>query len=422
MQESNEENVMKSLLWISPYVPYDTVSHASGKTHNHYIKFFSKKKYFDITLLTLAFKSQMPKIDLHEYGIKYEVGMIKEDIFHTLCRYIANVESEYSPFNRYCGVFSNYQRSILVKLIKNYANKNKMSDPEIIILHWTQTLFLLPLIKELYPKSKIVAIEEDVVFLSYERKLKYSKNWLSKSIWQYKYKKVKEMEKKYLNISDLIVVNNKKDQKLLQQENINHKKIKLCAVHYDDYESVERNAEGKNILFFGAMKRKENYLSVKWFIDYVMPHLEGEGINLIVVGGGGKETLKNIKNKNVQIMGFVEDVKPFFEKCFCLVAPLVLGAGIKVKVLEAFSAGIPVLTNNIGIEGIYAEDGKDYFHCESVEDYVKTILELKDNLHLQKQVSHNAREFIKNNFKTDDLLEILVDEINMLGSNPRKQF
>ena len=97
----------------------------------------------------------------------------------------------------------------------------------------------------------------------------------------------------------------------------------------------------------------------------------------------------------------------YFASALCLVAPLVLGAGIKIKILEAFSAGLPVLTNDIGIEGIPAQAGKDYVHCNTVEDYIRNIDYLLNNLDIQAQISKNAREFISQHYNlNNDLINL----------------
>lgn len=401
---------MKSLLWISPYVPYDTVDHAGGKNHNYYLKYLKKSEKFDITLLTLAQEKQISQIDLNEYGIKYEIKVIKNNKFHTLIRYMMNIESEYSPFNKLCGVFSNYQKNKLVKLIKEYATKNK-NKPDIVILQWTQTILLMPLIKTLFSTSKIVTIEEDVVFLGYERKMNFAKTLFSKFIWQYKYKKIKIMEINVLKMSDLVVVNNYKDYELLSKEGIILHKLFLGPIYFDNYSNVKRNILNKNIIFYGAMGRKENYLSVKWFIETVMPLIKDADIKLIVIGGGGSKTLKSLNKDNIQILGYVPNLNKYFQESLCLIAPLVLGAGIKVKVLEAFSAGIPVLTNNIGIEGIPAKSGKDYLHCEEPIDYITNINYLINNMEKTDDISKNARNLINEKFKTDVILEELIKKI-----------
>ena len=70
----------------------------------------------------------------------------------------------------------------------------------------------------------------------------------------------------------------------------------------------------------------------------------------------------------ITVTGFVKEISKYFEQSLCLVAPLVLGAGIKIKVLEAMSAGLPVLTNQIGIEGIPAQNGIHYYYCERPQE------------------------------------------------------
>lgn len=121
------------------------------------------------------------------------------------------------------------------------------------------------------------------------------------------------------------------------------------------------NGEERSVLFFGAMARPENYLSAIWYIENVMPRIQDLKLKFVVLGSNPAEVFEKYINDEVIVTGFVEDVTPYFEKSLCLVAPLVLGAGIKVKILEAMSAGIPILTNAIGIEGISATTQKNMF-------------------------------------------------------------
>lgn len=402
---------MCSILWISPYVPYDSVDHAGGKNHNYYVKYFSKKHDYDITLITLAHERQLSKIDLDEYGIKNRIGVIKNDRWHTLLRYFCNIESEYNPFNRYCGVFSNYQRWLLQKQIKDYFNEG--TSPDIIILQWTQTVLLMDEIKNFFPNSKIVAIEEDVVFLAYERKMLYAKTFFQRKVWEYKYRKIKKIEIDALKKTELIVVNNKKDKRLLISEGLPEDLVCQGPIYYDDYSDVKRNIKNNNVIFYGAMRRKENSLSALWFVNEVMPLLEDTDIKFLIIGGGA-DKLKKIHQNNVEVLGYVADLKPYFSESLCLVAPLVLGAGIKVKILEAFSAGIPVITNHIGIEGIDAIDGKDYFHCEKAEEYAAKIKELLKNHSVLDTISDSARLYLREEFPLDIALENLIDMMHKM--------
>ena len=76
--------------------------------------------------------------------------------------------------------------------------------------------------------------------------------------------------------------------------------------------------------------------------------------------------------------------------------------GIKTKIQESMSAGVPVLTNEIGIEGIPARNGYEYFHCNTAEDYRNVILSLSSDIKKAEEVGKAAQLFIRNNFSYEN--------------------
>ena len=139
-----------------------------------------------------------------------------------------------------------------------------------------------------------------------------------------------------------------------------------------------------------------------------MPLLKDDGITFEVVGNHPRKEWNEVQSDKIQVEGFVEDVSPYFEHCLCMVAPLELGAGVKVKILEGLSAGIPVLTNTVGIEGIAAQDGKEYIHCNTVQDYVVAIRRLLESPEAGRQIGENARQFMKNHYNLNRTLDGLM--------------
>ena len=256
-------------------------------------------------------------------------------------------------------------------------------------------------IKAVFPDAKFVSIEEDVALLSYKRKKEKEKRLLKKWIAGLRFKKLENAEVDALASSDLIILNNEKDSKLLEQYNIlKGKKIKVWAPYYDSYVKYKRGEIYEHsMIYYGAMNRPENYLSVIWFIDKVLPLFDQEfEYKFYVVGGKPDRRLLSYESDKIVITGFVEDVSEYFSKVGCLVAPLVLGAGIKIKILEALSAGIPVLTNSIGIEGIPAEPNKEYFHCEMPEDYSGVIQKLFRGEYDNRQIEDDEKKFVSTHF------------------------
>ena len=222
---------------------------------------------------------------------------------------------------------------------------------------------------------------------------------------------LKKAELAILKKYDLIVALNEKDKQLLIDAGIDKSSImRMCSFH-GFCQSATYNPDCYQLLFYGAMARKENYLSVIWFIENVMPYLDDK-YKLIIAGSNPPDELKKFESERIIITGFVESIIPYFENSLCLVSPLLLGAGIKIKILEALSAGIPVLTNNVGSEGIDLVDGISYLHCESAQDFINAIEELSVNVNLRMKLSKNGRLLVKRDFNVDSTLDMLIGRIN----------
>lgn len=398
----------KKVLWISPFAPYDSVGHAGGKTHNFYIKHFQKSGFFDITLFSFCYKNEVEKIVLEQCGISCDIDVQDETTLKTIFRIMNNVESVFNPWNRYCNILLGYTRKVLTRKIKKMAREGE--QPEIIILQWTAVIFLYPIIKKVFPNSKLVAIEEDVTYLAFERKASYAKSFYRRWLCQYQYKKIKAMELDALKQMDFVVVNNPKDESLLHKENLFNNRIYRVAPFYQRSDYSWKGGT-KNIIFYGAMNREENYLSAIWFAENVLSQVEDPDVRFVIIGGNPHPSLSKIEDSRVEITGFVDDVKEYFEKCLCLVAPLVLGAGIKVKILEALDAGIPVLTNTIGIEGISAKPGNEYIHCERAEEYVEIVQQILSEQLDTYRLSVNAKNFMKQEYDIEKTLDKLIEQL-----------
>lgn len=388
------------LLWISPMAPYNAVGHAGGKTDNFYVKSFSRDAQFDVTLLTYALGQEAPIVrkEFLECEIKAEIIEHPSSFVGRLFWKGMNAETVLNPFNRYAGLTRN-QTAIRLMRRLNKIKKESGYTPDIIFLNWTQTVLLAKKIKAMFPHSRIVAVEVDVAFLGYKRHIVEAHNALLSKVWKYKYKKLKMLELQSLQITDKVIVNNSKDWELLVNEMIPSQRIFSLSPFYQPMFDVQRVEQPKRIiLFYGAMNREENWKSAIWFIEKVLPKLNDTDIEFHIVGGNPNPILKRYQSERIKILGYVNDLKNVFAESLCLVAPLVLGAGIKVKILEALSAGIPTLTNGIGIEGIPALDGKHYFCCEEPKEYESVIRGLLNGVYDVQRMGSDAKQLVREHF------------------------
>lgn len=397
------------ILWISSSPPYSKNSTAGGQTFNYYFKNISRDKRFNVRLIALVDSKTKDSVENEMDGIPHKLVSSENS-----WKKFVNIDSKYNPWTKYSGLISNYRAMRILEEVKNY--KKEGYNPDAVILEWTNTVILAKEIKKIFPDSKFVASEHDVTFVGYERKKEYYKG-LKKLLWKIKYVNEKRIELDSLKMCELVLPHNADNRNVLVNEGIDLNKIMGLVPYYNNMSECNRNSNQKDILFFGAMARMENSLSALWFIDNVLPLLSDIDIRFVVLGSNPTEELKAKESERIHVTGFVDAVEPYFEKSMCLVAPLVLGAGIKVKVLEAMSSGIPVLTNDIGIEGIPAIDGRDYLHCVSPQEYASAIREIHNNKIDVKNLETNAKGMLKEHFSIEQSLHQYQDKLANIGEN-----
>lgn len=406
---------MIKVLWIALCAPYDRVPHAGGQNFNYYLKRLNNEKNIKIKLITFCKKNEFDKLDMKDYHIDSNVFCEeKEKTF--LGVMMNNYIMRFNPFNKYANFLDKYTENRTL----NECKKLKESDymPDVIILHWTQMILMAKHIKKIYPNSRIIAIEEDVALLGLERKLKYINNQIKKLLYKYKYNILKQKELKALSQVDTIYVTNKKDKKILEEFGIQKRICVLNSFFHNMVDSPREYDGQKHVIFYGAMNRIENYLSAKWFAESVMPLLDDTFI-FDIIGNNPPLELKKLECKNINIVGFVESIEPFFKTALCMVAPLVLGAGIKMKVIEALSAGIPVLTNEIGAEGIDIISEEEYVFCKEPIDYVNAIRRLEEDQVIMHKLEKKEKRFISTKFSYELTYQFFCKDIKSIkGREP----
>lgn len=383
------------LLFISLEAPYDNIGHAGGKTFNFYIKHFSKQKDCDVSCICYCNTENVCKIDLNSYNIPNDI--LQFDVygskFDKVKLYLLH------PFDKYAHKILKGMKESLLNKLSLYKLNNYY--PDVIFLEWTTIILMIDDIKHIFPKAKIIGSEYDVSFQGSFRRLKQRKNILEKAIQKYQYTLLKYRELESLHKCNLVIVQNEKDYKILKENGIGEDRLFRITPFYEQNVVLKRKINKNNIVFFGAMDREENYLSVIWFIEHVFTKILDYNKNCIfwVVGNKPSSIIKKYESSNIKITGYVdnETLHKILESSLCLFAPLVLGSGIKVKILEAFSYGIPVVTNSIGIEGIPARNGVDYIHCESPEEYLNAYINLLDDSY-NSFIGNNGNKFVSDTF------------------------
>lgn len=395
-----------NVLYIANAIPYSEIAHAGGKTFNYYVQKLLEQGNVNITIVGISKKDEKKYIHNNLNKKIYPVYS-KGDFVIKLKRIVFDLFG--IIFHKIkCGN-SFYKFYKIKKILCGLKNNNY--HPDTIILEWTNMVLLIEEIKKIYPNARIIGSEHDVSFLGAYRKYKLALD-KNKSVLKREYEKLKKKEVNAIELCDYVFTQSKKDADLLINEGIDENKIIVISPYYHNMSCIKRQNINHNILFWGAMYRAENYEAAIWFINNVMPLLADTDVKFIVVGNRPPEILRKLSSEKVIVTGFVEDETSYFAQSMCFVSPLLTGAGIKVKVLEALSVGIPILTNDIGIEGIYAKDCESFFYCKKPAEYANIIKMILKNKDLIEEMSYKQKKVIENYYDLDKSSEIYCKTIN----------
>ncbi|HSG80198.1 MAG TPA: glycosyltransferase, partial [Acidimicrobiia bacterium] len=161
----------------------------------------------------------------------------------------------------------------------------------------------------------------------------------------------------------------------------------------DDARTFSRH--GLRLLWLGGFDWPPNAEGMRWFLDHVWPLLESEPeIQLDVVGAHPPADIADRADSRVRIHGFVDDISTVKARADVLVAPLLAGSGVRVKVVEALAAGMPVVTTPKGLEGLTAEAGRDLLVASDAEGFAAAIGRLHRSVDLRRALGLAARDYI----------------------------
>lgn len=227
-------------------------------------------------------------------------------------------------------------------------------SPSEIYMEYEQAAYI---IREIETATKKTLVLHDVMSQSLERRMQKARKYsLRKIFLKFQLSMTKAWEKDIFKKVDTIIVLNDKDRALLHEMGTPQRKIQTepPIVSNSFLRASREKFDWATILFWGAMNRTENEDAVLWFIARIFPKIRiaVPEARFVVLGAKPSKRLTDIACASVSVTGYVEDPIPYFENACLMVAPLRLGAGIKIKVLEAMAARLPVVGTSVATEGI----------------------------------------------------------------------
>ena len=189
-----------------------------------------------------------------------------------------------------------------------------------------------------------------------------------------------------------------------------------------DYFAFHPRLNSENeLIFTGALDYYPNDKSMLFFCSDVWPILKEKypALTFSIIGKNPSKSLLSLvkTSQDIKMLGYVEDVRPHIKRAKVFVCPIMEGGGTRIKILDAFSQGIPVVSTQVGAEGLEAVDGRHLMIADTPFGFVEKISDLLDNETLSSDISRHAREFVEEKYSYKHLGKKLAKEYEKLVEN-----
>ena len=176
-------------------------------------------------------------------------------------------------------------------------------------------------------------------------------------------------------------------------------------------------------LFVGGLDYGPNREAARFLATELAPLLSPHGITVLIAGGDAadvfgrrpRSTAGSGDCHGVRFLGRPADLSSIYGRSFAAVVPLFAGSGTRLKILEAFARGRPVVSTAKGMEGIDARPGVHFLLAETPQQFAVQVLALRD-VDLWRRVSLAGRDLVERHYSAETAGEAFVRLLRSAGS------
>ena len=226
-----------------------------------------------------------------------------------------------------------------------------------------------------------------------------------------RYQQAKDKEISMLSRYDYIITLTATDKNILSKY-IPEEKIYVSPAVIKMDRLVPFKTCTPEFVFVGGSDHFPNYDGVNWFCECILPVLKENlsDFKIYIIGNWSRKAKRTIHkhNKEVEFMGFVEDLHTFLNGKITIV-PIRIGSGMRMKILDAVWSSSPFITTSKGVEGQDFTNGIDCIIADSPQEFGKAMVMLSSDTVLQKSLSENAVIKVKKYYNPEAMMKIRAD-------------
>jgi polysaccharide biosynthesis protein PslH len=255
---------------------------------------------------------------------------------------------------------------------------------------------------------RLILDEHNACFQIFQRLAKSEKNFHKKFLLKREWPALQRYEAWACSQFDHVVTVTNEDRNILtnmipasfaKKQDEKFSTIPIC-VNTEEIRPVQPAPATKNVFHLGTMFYLPNITGMLWFVREVWPLVLAQMPQAIltIAGKNPPAVIQQLSSSSIQVTGYLPDPLPHLERASVFIVPLLAGGGMRVKIIEAWRWGLPVVSTLTGAEGIEYRDGENILIADDAEDFANAVVRVLSEPDFAQSLRENGRCWVEQRY------------------------
>lgn len=280
----------------------------------------------------------------------------------------------------------------------------------------------MPIVREKFPDIKICFdtfnAEADLQRVIFEIDKQDIKRFPQAIYSWIQSRRIEQYEGDLCRIANLVIAVSAEDKAILAQYRHNDGKTYVVpsGIFVDDYATSAETLDlgDRTVVFTGKMDYRPNVDAMLWFADHILPKVPQA--NLIIVGQKPHPRIQHLPERdNISLTGWVDTIPPYLHATDVYIAPLRMGSGTRLKILEAMASGCAIIATTVAASGLSEQAKSGMMIIDDEAKFAQAINDLLDNPNKRNDLGNIARKMVKSQYDWSVLIPQLLKAYQEVG-------
>ncbi len=257
----------------------------------------------------------------------------------------------------------------------------------------------------------VVCVHIDVESALMRRRAAVDRNWWRRAYLRFQARLMAKVERTWCERVALNVAMSEPDRALLKRA-APASRVAVIPNGVDVEEFRSDGTPGKGVAYVGGTNTFPNLDALDYFCGQILPHLRGASAHVPVrwIGRASTEQQRHYRSQfGVELTGYIDDVKPLMREAACHIAPLRVGGGTRLKILNSWAMGKAVVSTSIGCEGLSAVDGENILIRDDPKEFAQAVLAVLEDESLRRRLGGRGRLTAEELYSWDAIGRQMID-------------